>query len=50
MLNGAVVQSCHGAKKVEIIVQVTKDFETKPEEVLVTPPDHWGCTSERGPE
>ena len=43
-------RKCHGTKKVEMCIQVTKDFETKPEEVLVTPPDYLGCTSERGPE
>lgn len=37
-------------KKAKKLVQVTKAFETKPEEVLEMPPDHLGCTSERGPE
>ena len=40
----------YDGKKVEIPIQVTKVFETKPEEVLETPPDHFGCASERGPE
>ena len=39
-----------GKREVEIFVQVTKVFETRPEEVLEVPPDHFGCASERGPE
>jgi hypothetical protein len=38
------------ANEVKIVVQVTNVFETRPEEVLETPPDHLGCTSVRGPE